>query len=132
MSLIAIYEAYLEMAKRARYRPAAPGDGWGHITLSEEQLVDPRLLEAEAISYAQGFLSEEDERTFWIGCSDFETNRALAYVIEAARCLCGGSAGNATALRLLRMAIDEINAETKPTNKRKKRETRKESVNGQA
>jgi hypothetical protein len=38
-------EAYIAMAKKARYRPQAPGDGMGNISLSKEQLTDPGWLE---------------------------------------------------------------------------------------
>jgi hypothetical protein len=31
-------EAYLMMAKQARYRPQAPGDGMGHVSLTRKQL----------------------------------------------------------------------------------------------
>jgi hypothetical protein len=45
-----IHEAYLAMAK-AGYRPAAPGDGFGSISLTRKQLADPAQLEREAASY---------------------------------------------------------------------------------
>jgi hypothetical protein len=34
-------EVYIAMSKRANYRPAAPIDGCGNITLSDEGLADP-------------------------------------------------------------------------------------------
>jgi hypothetical protein len=101
-------EAYLAMAERAKYRPAAPSDGCGHITISAAALAEPGRLEREAGQYAAGFLEEEDNRDFRIGCSDYRTNRALVYVIEAARNLCCGHAGNLTAVALLRMAIADV------------------------
>jgi hypothetical protein len=52
------------------------------------------------------FSAEEDERTFWIGCSNFTTNRAFVCTIEAARLLAGG--GDAAAPRLLKIAVKEI------------------------
>jgi hypothetical protein len=94
------------MAERARYRPAAPGDGFGNITLSTKQLDDPQRLAKEAAVYAKRFIAEEDGRTFRIGVSNFRTNRAFVYVIEAARCLCGGA--DDVAATLLKMASDEI------------------------
>ena len=95
-------EAYLMMAVRAWYRPAAPGDGCGGIYLSRAELEDPDRLRREAFEYAMGFDKEEDGCAFHVGCSNFSTNRAFIFTIEAARQLAGGSDGNATALRLLR------------------------------
>src|SRR5262249_53301790 len=83
-------EAYLRMARNARYRPNAPGDGLGNIGLSAEDLRDPVRLDEEAVAYAEKFCTEEDKDTFNIGCSDFETNRAFVWTIEAARCLAAG------------------------------------------
>jgi hypothetical protein len=45
---------------------------------------------------------------FDIGTSNFRTNRALVYVIEAAKSLCGGQ--DEVSLRLLKMATEEIKA----------------------
>ena len=98
-------EAYLEMAKQG-YRPAAPSDGFGHPSLSLEELRDRERLQREAVQYAVKFLREEDAGVFEIGCSDSRTSRALVYTIEAARCMCGGFPMMATTL--LRMALDEV------------------------
>jgi hypothetical protein len=99
-------EAYLRMAEEAHYRPKAPGDGMGNVSLSAKQLADRQRLEREAITYAQAFDAEEDERTFIIGCSEYQTNRALIFTIEAARALCGCAPD--LAIKLLTMAIDDI------------------------
>jgi hypothetical protein len=101
-------EAYMMMADRARYRPQAPGDGCGSTYLTKEQEADPERLMAEAIAYANQFGGEDDARTFNIGCSNFTTNRALVFVLEAARSLCGGK--DDLALDLLKMALDELDA----------------------
>ena len=45
-------EAYLLMAKEARYRPKAPSDGFGHIVLSLAEQLDQKRLEDEAGAYA--------------------------------------------------------------------------------
>jgi hypothetical protein len=45
-------DAYLAMAKEAKYRPQAPSDGCGSVLLTQEQIDDPRRLEAEATAYA--------------------------------------------------------------------------------
>lgn len=99
-------EAYLMMAQRARYRPAAPSDGCGHIELSRAEVGDLQRLAREAGAYAQQFRKEEDQLKFWIGCSNFKTNRAFVWTIEAARCLAGG--GDETAIVLLEMALAEL------------------------
>jgi hypothetical protein len=102
------YEAYLAMAEEARYRPAAPGDGCGHVYLTRAELRDPKQLEEEAVTYAVGFSNEEDTLKFYIGCTNFSTNRAFVWAIEAARNLAGGDAGNKTAIKLLEMAAAEV------------------------
>lgn len=104
-----ICEAYLEMAGKLKYRPAAPGDGMGSISLSEEQLADGERLAEEASRYAREFIAEENTLNFRIGVADWHTNRALVYTIEAARLLCAGYCGwePETAMRLLEMAREE-------------------------
>jgi hypothetical protein len=102
-------QAYLMMAE-AGYRPAAPSDGFGHIQLTATQLADRQRLDQEAVKYAVAFVREEDNRTFNVGCSNYTTNRAFVLCIEAARLLCGG--GDQEAVRLLKLAIKEIEAES--------------------
>ena len=99
-------QAYLLMAKQARYRPQAPGDGMGHVSLTRKQLTDPELLQREATAYALRFNKEENEMTLAIGCSDFCTNRAFIWTIEAARALAGGKPD--LALDLLNMAVKDV------------------------
>jgi hypothetical protein len=108
-----VREAYLNMATEGRYRPQAPGDGMGSVDLNDEELADAARLDQEASEYAAGFIRDEDAGQFNIGTSNYQTNRALVYVIEAAKSLCGGQ--NQVSLRLLKMAIKEINeAEANP------------------
>jgi hypothetical protein len=102
-----IVEAYLKMTKVARYRPAAPGDGMGSVNLTEEELADPVRLAEEADKYAVEFLRQEDSH-FFIGVSDFSTNRALVYTVEAARALCAPNPD--LALALLELAVEETEA----------------------
>src|SRR5882672_920907 len=93
-------QAYLTMAG-IKYRPAAPGDGMGGISLSSDEYKDQDRLHREAVDYAMRFSQEEDGHTFNIGCSNFTTNRAFVLTIEAARLLCGGGDGDQLAGRLL-------------------------------
>jgi hypothetical protein len=100
-------EAYRQMSEVARYRPAAPSDGMGNIV---RELNDPEDLEKEAWRYARKIYQQDEDTLFEIhGCSNYTTNRALVYILEAAGCLCG--AQNVTALKLLDMAIKEIKTE---------------------
>jgi hypothetical protein len=47
--------AYLTMSSLANYRPAAPGDGCGHVYLTPEECRDPeRLAEGPLKSLANG------------------------------------------------------------------------------
>jgi hypothetical protein len=110
-------EAYLTMAKKARYRPAAPGDGVGGISLSDEQLADPVRLDKEAEKYAVAFRKQEESRNFHIGLSNFSTNRAFVYAIEAARSLAGVQ--DELARELLLMALAEIDAVRSKRGKKK-------------
>jgi hypothetical protein len=104
-----IREAYIQMATIGRYRPLAPSDGLGNVELSKEELEDTQRLNDEATQYAKNFMKTEDAGgDFHIGVSDFVTNRALVYTIEAAGLLCAGAGATATALRLLEMAIEEV------------------------
>ena len=107
-----IHEAYINMAKEGRYRPQAPGDGLGSTYLTPEELDDPDLLEKEASEYAARFIADENAMNFNIGISNYRTNRALVYVIEAAKNLC--AAHDTLALRLLRMAVAEVEANPSP------------------
>jgi hypothetical protein len=115
--LLRFREAYLLMVKHANYRPGAPSDGCGGIMLSLEEIRDPDRLETEALKYAVDFLREEDTHTFWIGCSDFRTNRAFLWAIEAARLLSSGDGGNVAAVKVLRMAANEVARVTRQLKK---------------
>jgi hypothetical protein len=102
-------EAYLAMAERARYRPAAPGDGMGFIFLSEDEAAGPARLRSEAAQYTSDFLGEEEEEDkFSVGCSDFNTSRAFVCAIEAARLLATGEEGRRKAVTLLQMATEDV------------------------
>ena len=106
--IVRYVEAYLMMALPAKYRPGAPSDGCGNIQLSKVQCDDVNRLLRESVEYAVDFDKEEDTDTFNIGCSNFSTNRAFVFSIEAARLLASGHDGNAYALRVLQMAIEDI------------------------
>jgi hypothetical protein len=94
-----IEDAYRRMATEARYYPMAPSDGFGNITAEPD-------VSKEAARYAAKWWAEEDEQVFTIGCCDFTTRAATICAIEAAREMCG--VDDATALRLLRMAVAEL------------------------
>lgn len=99
-----IRDAYRRMAIIGRYRPMAPSDGFGNITVPDDELD----LEAEAAGYARQWWDDEDAAAFRIGCCDFESRIATVFAVEAARQMCGGMFGARTALRLLRMAVAEM------------------------
>jgi hypothetical protein len=111
-------EAYLAMVEHADYRPAAPGDGMGHVCLTTEELLDPERLAREAVKYSKQFDAEENTRRFNLGCSNFSTNRALVFTIEAARALCGGA--DDLAVELLQMALQEVRTHSKMLNKKRR------------
>jgi hypothetical protein len=102
-------EAYVRMAEVGDYRPQAPGDGVGGVYLTPEQCADPALLAKEAVAYARRLSAEEDTGSYRIGCTNFSSNRAFVWTIEAARSLCG--AADDVAIELLTMALAEVRAE---------------------
>jgi hypothetical protein len=99
-----IESAYEAMAAKAKYRPAAPSDGLGNIAVPIEEL----NLHKEAAEYARDWWKEEDNQSFHIGCCDEPTRPATIFAIEAARNMCGGIGGRQTALRLLKLAVKEL------------------------
>ena len=98
-----IEAAYRRMASEARYRPTAPSDGMGNITVPQEEL----NLDLEAFEYAGRWWAEEDNSDFYIGCCNFPTRVATIFAIEAARLMCSGVMDKA-ALKLLEMAALEL------------------------
>jgi hypothetical protein len=96
-------EAYKKMAQ-AGYRPAAPSDGFGNITVPVVELD----LEAEADAYARDFLKEENSQRFTVGCPDYGDGPALAYTVEAARLINGQAP--AVALKMLSLASEDLRA----------------------
>lgn len=101
-----IRQAYKTMAEEARYRPAAPSDGMGNLTVPVESLD----LEAEATKYAERWEAEEHVHSFWIGVCDYPTRPATIYAIEAARLMCGGSGTEEAVIALLNLAIANVQA----------------------
>lgn len=94
-----IAEAYRQMARQASYRPAAPSDGFGHIT--------GRLdLKREQVDYAAHWRREEDTGRYALGCPSYEGRKLLIYLVEAARCVCGTD--YTTAARLVDLAADVL------------------------
>ncbi len=102
-----IRQAYLTMAKEVNYRPYAPSDGVGGILLTDDQLKDDERLSREASDYASAFCGENDSRSFFIGVTNWETNRATVYAIEAARLMCG-AAPKKLVSKLLNLALIEV------------------------
>lgn len=101
-----IIKAYLEMA-RLGYRPAAPGDGFGNVDLSNRELRDRDRLLLEARRYASDFIEEEDSQKFFIGVSCYP-NSELVYAIEIARLLCAGRPARGLAVRLLKVLLHSL------------------------
>jgi hypothetical protein len=109
--------AYLKMDKHAKYRPAAPSDGMGNITVPIENL----NLHKEAHTYAERWVEDEDGFNFFIGSGDYQTREALIFTVEAARNLCAGRLGDHVALKLLKLAIKEVEAVIEKNEKNESR-----------
>ncbi len=98
-----IAETYRRMAEEGRYRPMAPSDGFGNITVPVEELD----LDAEARDYAVRWTREEDVAAFHIGTCNYATRPVMILAVEASRLTCSGDADQ-DALTLLRMAVAEM------------------------
>jgi hypothetical protein len=108
--------AYRLMASKCRYRPAAPSDGFGNITVPTADLD----MDAECLDYARRWWQEEDDLRFFVGCCNFSTRPATIFAIEAARSMCTGSDGDELARKLLQMALDSLGDRGKPRAARKR------------
>lgn len=102
-----IEAAYRQMAGEARYRPSAPSDGLGTITVPLAELD----LDVEATTYAHRWNRDEDSMEYWVGCCDYATRPAVIFAIKAVRNLNAGMFGRATALTLLKMAVTSLEAQ---------------------
>jgi hypothetical protein len=89
---------YRLMAGKGRYRPAAPSDGFGHITVPVREL----SMDAEIMDYAAQWWGEEESREWHLGCPTFDLRPAMVLAVEAARACCGGD--RELAARLLDLA----------------------------
>lgn len=99
-----VRHAYMRMASEARYRPAAPGDGRGNITVD----LDSLNLDDEARKYAATWMTHDDDPEPWTGLPGHSDRVAFIYLIEAARSISGMQ--HAVASSLLRMALSELEA----------------------
>src|SRR6266511_402736 len=79
-------EGYRMMAELG-YRPAAPSDGLGGITVPDAELE----VNIEAREYAQRFLREEESGSYFAGYTDYRSNRAAVLALEAFRLMNAGS-----------------------------------------
>lgn len=95
-----IAATYRLMAGKGRYRPAAPSDGYGHITVLAAELD----IDAEIRDYAASWWSAEDTLEYHLGCPDFSLRPAMILAVEAARACCG--ADRELAARLLALALE--------------------------
>lgn len=104
-----IADAYQKMAA-LHYRPAAPSDGFGNITVLEDELD----IGKEIHNYTLRFLEEDDRCTYDIGCTDFRFIRSFMWSLEAIRLMCAGDIGSDSAIvtGLLREAANEYERES--------------------
>lgn len=95
-----IADVYRLMAGKGRYRPAAPSDGMGHITVPLRELD----LDAEIALYAEAWWRQENAMDYQVGVPSFELRPALILAVETARACC--SADRDLARRLLAPALE--------------------------
>lgn len=102
-----IVEAYRGLASLG-YRPVAPSNGFGGITIPERELE----VDVEGREYGQRFMKEEDEGAYRAGCTDPRSLRAAIWALEAFRLMNAGSFGGENIVpKLLRMAAEEYERE---------------------
>lgn len=103
-----LHEAYKAMVELG-YRPAAPSDGVGNITVPVEEL-QPDI---EAREYARRFMRDEDNGgMFFLGCTDYRFVRAVVWTLEAIHLMNAGTIPDETLVpQLLRMAVHEYERE---------------------
>lgn len=97
-----VVDTYVRLAREAKYRPAAPGDGLGNITVPVAELD----VQKEAAAYAEAWGREEQSMDYFLGCPSFGDRPALVFIVEAARLLNGVERQGAA--HLLRMALAEL------------------------
>jgi len=95
-------KTYFRMAAEARYRPKAPGDGHGNITVPLWKLD----IKDEAERYVRDFNKEEYEQIYDLGCPNYSQRSAFILLLEAARACC--SADPDLALDLAEMAASNL------------------------
>jgi len=92
------------MAKKARYRPYAPSDGLGNISLTDAELADPGRPEREAATAALIFDDDDKEHLHAvIGCVNGDSAAAMFYCLQAAEVCCTGSGELPIAIALLKL-----------------------------
>lgn len=99
-----VEDIYRRMAEQAKYRPAAPSDGFGGLLVEDESELD---LDAEAADFAERWRDAEDSGSYHIGSCSKQDRPGFIFAIEAAK-LVAGTGSNGHAARLLRMAADEL------------------------
>jgi hypothetical protein len=99
-------QGYRIMAEEAKYRPAAPSDGLGNITVDLDELD----LVAESRAYAARWDHSEASGNFFIGVCDYTTRQTTMFAVEAARLMCAGSGTATHARKLLELALEDIKA----------------------
>lgn len=110
--------AYRRMAEEARYRPAAPSDGMGGITVPAEEL----SLDKEARDYADRWWKNEWGDDYQIGIPNYPTRAGMVYALELARLCCSGSDAIPHALAVARLAVKELEVAEKEDAEREARQ----------
>jgi uncharacterized protein (DUF433 family) len=101
-------QAYTEMAEKTHFRPAAPSDVFGTISLSQEEVSDPDILAQEARCYAENLAQQEEDGMLTIqGCTNGDTNKLFVFLFNAAQLCCGGCDALPYIKRLIHVAYDE-------------------------
>lgn len=119
--IAAVKQAYLDMVSKARYRPEAPNDGFGHIMLNNDSLDDPVRLEMEAMLAGRRFYEDDERVKFTLhGCCDFRLAATMYLALQAAQLCCSGPHPSLRTILELALKALPPEAQRPPGNRRTK------------
>lgn len=99
-----IENTYKLMAKKGKYQPEAPSDGYGNI---DWDAVKP--LDEEAADYADKWWAREDTNQLVIdGYANFPFRPAQILALNAAQLCCGAYDAKDSIKRMLRLALKSL------------------------
>ena len=72
------------------------------------------LSEAEIDKFTERWWEQEGSLYFEVGCADYASRKAAIYAIGAAKAMCNGAQGDQAAIKLLNLALEEMERIKRP------------------